>query len=101
MSLKRTEEVLLLTTAEAVTLVKRSERERARIYLHVWIDAAVEGGPDHIVQDGLCSHLELSRAGAKKLVSTLLSPILEAKGGRIRVLRLTWEGDPHPTYWIG
>lgn len=99
-----TSKELLLTTAEAVALVKRSERTRARFNLHVRLDAAVEGKPDHVFESGLHSYLRLSRADALHLVKGLLSEALEAKGGRIRIVEHRYENGingPETVYWIG
>lgn len=84
------EEQLLLTTAEAVGLVKRAEREKGtRFLVMLRLDAGIAGKPDLIYSDGCYSSLRLSRAEALGLVERMLNPVLEAKGGRIRMMKRT------------
>ena len=93
----------LCTTAEAVRLVKRSERVGARWCLSVRLDAAIVGKPEHVFQDALSSYLNLSRSEALRLVRSLLHEAVEGKGGRIKVREcLTgFAGQLRTTYWIG
>lgn len=99
------DQVMALTTAEAVALVKRAERERARICLHVRFDALVVDKPEHVYPDACAHFVELSRKDALELVSNALSATMEAKGARIpmsRSVRPGHEGDrPSVIYWIG
>jgi hypothetical protein len=97
----------LLTTAQAVRLVKQAERTRGtRLMLRVRIDTPIDGEPDKVFRDGAFGSVELSKAQALKLVSTMLSPGLEKRGARIRVSSYDrTEGDilrnEAPIYWIG
>jgi hypothetical protein len=97
------EQELLLTTAEAVALVKRSERERGSWALHVRADARIKDDPEHVFRDGLAHYLTLSRADALQLVSKWMSPKTEEKGGRILVKRIQAPSGKgfRVTYWIG
>jgi hypothetical protein len=93
---------LLLTTEEAIALVKRSERERATWALHVRGDAAIVDQPEKVYRGGLSHYLNLSRGDALKLATNMLHKGVEEKGGRIRVVRREYTGVAHGvTYWIG
>lgn len=96
--------VHLLTTEEAVKLVKRSERFRAKFCLHVRIDALLATDAKRVFSDGCSSYLDISRADALHLASTLLCAALEARGGRIRICERVYKREDSPactTYWIG
>lgn len=97
-------EEMLLTTEEAVRLVKRSERERAKFCLSVRCDAHVVDKEDHVFPNGCHHYLSLSRADALDLVSNLLSKTLEDRGGRIRIRKQVYTivgEETRTTYWIG
>lgn len=92
-----------LTKAEALALVARSERsgrDRADWCLSVRLDARVEGQPDKIFPDGLCTWLNISRAQARRLLNDMLTSGLEAKGARIRIRKSQFQDGSPITYWI-
>jgi hypothetical protein len=99
------ETIHLLTTEEAIKLVKRAERLRAKFCLHVRVDAPVVDKENHVFPDGCHHALDLSRKDALDLVSNMLGKTLEDRGGRIRIRETEWtligEKTPRITYWIG
>ena len=102
MSLEYTTVTHLLTTEQAVALVKKADRTNSgRFCLRVRLDAQIEGKPDSIFHDGLCTYLNISRKDALHLVSGMLSAPLEARGARITIEELRYGEDQKPTYWIG
>lgn len=44
--------------------------------------------------------IEISRRQALRVVSNLLSPTLEARGGRITIDEVKFNDNEKPTYWI-
>lgn len=102
MSLEYTTVTHLLTTEQAVALVKKVDRTNSgRFCLRVRLDASIEGKPDSIFKDGLCTYLNISRKDALHLVSGMLSATLEACGARITIDEVQYGADQKPTYWIG
>lgn len=99
--------VMLLTTEEAIELVKRSERVKgSRFAVYVRLDAHIENAPDHVFPDGCSSYVSLSKSEALRLVSNTLSPVLEKRGGRIRITEHRSDNTALKmadtvTYWIG
>jgi len=90
---------LYLTTTEAVALVKRSERERAEWALLVGFSAYLPNNPEQHYPYGCTTYLSLSRADALHIVQRCLSPTLEEKGARIKVVRRV--SGERVTYWLG
>ena len=102
MSLEYTTVTHLLTTEQAVALVKKVDRTNSgRFCLRVRLDAQIEGKPDSVFKDGLCSYLNISRKDALHLVSGMLSASLEARGARIAIDELRYGAEQKATYWIG
>ena len=102
MSLDYTTVTHLLTTEQAVAFVKKVDRTNSgKFYLRVRLDAQIEGKPDSIFQDGLCTYLDISRKDALQLVSGMLSAALEARGARITIDEVQYDADQKRTYWIG
>lgn len=102
---KSREVIHTLTAAEAIAFVKKVDRSNSgKFCLSVRLDAAAEGAPDKVFPDGLSHYLPLSRAQALGLVSNMLSPTLEARGARITIREVHFDGvegcDNRPTYWI-
>jgi hypothetical protein len=97
---------MLLTTEEARTLVKQSERIKgSRFAVYVPLDAYVVDKPGFVFSGGCSSYVDLSKAEALRLVSGMLSPGMEDRGGRIRIKKR--ETPPEGSlpgaisYWIG
>jgi len=92
----------LFTKEEAIAFVKKADRTNSgKFCLRVRLDAPIEGKPDRIFPDALCSYLNISRKEALRLVSDMLSPTLQERGGRIRIEETSFADSKRPTYWIG
>lgn len=81
---KDSSESHVCTTEQAVRLV-RSSRSGTQFNVRIRLDAPVEGDPEHVYPDDLTGYVRVSKAVALDLATTLLSPGLEAKGGRIPI----------------
>jgi hypothetical protein len=96
-----TSETLLLTTEEAVALIKRAERVKGtRFYAHMRFDAPIVDKPDRIFPYGCHAALELSKRDALKAASTMLSKTLEERGARICMTKRTSAYDGAVSYWF-
>lgn len=93
-----TEKTLELTTAEAVALVKKAERQRATFAVHIRANAPVAGDSERVFLDGLHTYLNISRKDAMHLAKTLLSPVLEARGARLLITERHYSN--RITYWF-
>ena len=92
----------LLTREQAIAFVKKVDRENSGHFcLRVRLDARIEGKPDRIFPDALCSYLNISRKEALRLVSDMLLPTLQERGARITIDETKFADDKRPTYWIG
>lgn len=91
-------EEFICTREQAFALVRKSDREKARWCLSVRLDAMVEGKPDSLFSDAICTYMNVSRKEATRIVSTAMTDTLEARGARIRVVKRT--GTYGTTYWI-
>jgi hypothetical protein len=94
----------LLTTEEAIAFVRKVDRTNAGSFcLSVRLDATIADDKDSCFRDGLSTYLPLSRKQALTLVKDMLSPALEARGGRITIREVSFPGsvgDTRPTFWI-
>lgn len=101
----RTEIVHLLTTEQAVALVKKVDRENlGKFALSIRQDAQIVGEDGKYFQGALATYLPVSRKQALGIVKSLLSATLEARGARITIREVSFPGavgDCRPTYWIG
>lgn len=87
------------TTAEAVRLVKQSYKPGMRYYTHVRAPAHIQGDAEHVYRDGCWGSVGLSYKEALRLAENLLSPQMEAKGGRIGIT--LHEGGSTRSLWFG
>lgn len=98
----------LLTTQEAIALVKRAERAKGtRFFVYVRADAPLADKPGRVFPEGCFASLELSKAEALDLLSRFLTSELEVRGGRIPITTYDYPGEDAlmagipSIYWIG
>lgn len=93
--------VHLLTTEQAKAFVKKVDRTNSGSFaIVVKLDAAIEGDEGHVFVNSLSGYINLSRKEALRLVSTMLSPTIEGKGGRIRLEEVWFDRSDKPCYWL-
>lgn len=91
----------LLTTKEAIEFVKRVDRTNSGLFcVSIRLDARIVDSEASVFPDCLASYLEISRRQALRVVSNLLSPTIEARGGRITIDEVKFNDNEKPTYWI-
>jgi len=92
----------LLTTAEAIALVKKVDRtNNGKFCVHIRVDAPLVDNPERIFSGGCFTYLNISRKDALHMVTNMLTPALEARGGRIKIDEFSYSTGDKPTYWIG
>ena len=97
----RTTIVHLLTTEQAKAFVKKVDRTNSGSFaIVVKLDAAIAGDETHVFPNALSGYISLSRKEALRLVSTMLSPTIEGKGGRIRLEEVRFNECDKPCYWL-
>lgn len=92
---------LKLTTAQAVSMIKRAPTG-TRFALHVRTDLPIDGESNRFFPDGGAHYLNLSRQDALNLAQGLLSPTLEARGGRMLLQKVIYAigGKETTTIWF-
>lgn len=89
-----------LTRAEAIRLVK-AQPNKTRFYVHVSHNAAIAGDPDHVFTAGCSAGVRLTYKDALRLAEDLLTPTLEAKGGRMRISINERFASGYRSLWFG
>lgn len=85
----------LLTTKQAIRIVKKAQR--VKFLLNIRLNANTDKGT--YFEDQCASYVEISKKDALRIVSNMLSEIIEERGGRITILETTSLGCIQ--YWIG
>lgn len=91
-------EIKHLTRAELTAQI-RNAPTGAKFAIHVMQDAPIAGEPGRIFQNGLRTHISLSRKVALRIAGEYLSETLEKRGARIPFH--IYESKGHICYWIG
>lgn len=106
---RREEKNYKATRAEARKLI-RAAKTGATLNVSIRIDLAIENDPEHVFRDGGFSSVAVSKKEALRLVDSLLSETMEAKGARLPLRSYDREAYQRGTslakrwvtsYWIG
>jgi hypothetical protein len=113
LKMDRYNEVTLTATREQAQAIIKRAKGGSTFNVSISMDLLVEGKPDHVFRDGGASYLSVSKAEMLRLIDSLLSETMEAKGARLRLRhydRMSWKrGKPGhagkdvlvTSYWIG